>query len=342
MSELCARDFDQVLAGGQQQFGLVSIGPTGQFVQFIVAVVVMIGEVPRVDRIESGVEGFGVPDPTEGQHSRFIQCIQAECGAIAVDQPGWLEGDFGNSFVVDPCRQPIFELLVAIGIDLIDSCQDDERGTPECREWFSEQSARQKVSVSERAGGVDQDDVEASSEASVLEPVVEDQYITVVLGDGLSGTGHSVGVLDVRCPGAECFEQSFFVVARIGPAIGVIVWPSVATTKQSDLMSGVGQMVCQPGDQWSLAGATGGQVADTQDRDISRVCRECIGVVGEVSGRDGGVVGPFGEPQQGSEPSGNRATAFSGDQCTEVGFVHGEGDTRIGRGRPAGMVSCRG
>src|SRR5438552_2019250 len=120
------------------------------------------------------------------------------------------------------------------------------------------------MAVAPRVGGVEQHEVEVTSEAAMLEAIVEKEHFALEFFHGGDREGGAVGPLQVGHVGQVLFEHQGLVVEA----------PLAAVTTAEDGDAAVA--LPEPGgdilDAGRLAGAAGGEVADADNGNGGALC----------------------------------------------------------------------
>jgi hypothetical protein len=76
------------------------------------------------------------------------------------------------------------------------------------------------VPVSPGIQSVDENDVQITAQASMLEPVIGNQNVRLIIRYTLLCSSNSITVLNVRYPGTEAGQHPFFVIPPVGLGMG--------------------------------------------------------------------------------------------------------------------------
>src|SRR3954468_20827665 len=106
--------------------------------------------------------------------------------------PGGLWREFGDS---------LSDRRALGGRDCIGATQTDSMCAGEAGEWLAQRAAGEDVVEAERLQRVEQNDVEVTREAAVLEAIVEDNHVRIVITDSVISGRDPIAILDVRHAG---------------------------------------------------------------------------------------------------------------------------------------------
>jgi hypothetical protein len=178
--------------------------------------------------------------------------------------------------------------------------EEDEVGALEGVGRFAQNAAGKDVAVAEGILSVDEEEVEAVTEAEVLVAVVEEEGVGAVVADGVPGGFDAVGVDEDGDAGEVAGEHEGLVAGlgrveqhrfsvrnnagrRRGAAGEKTVGEAseerlgdgfVAAAKDGDAAPGLLQGAGEFFDDGSFAGATDGEIADADDQGTNRVTAE--------------------------------------------------------------------
>src|SRR4051794_40824610 len=106
--------------------------------------------------------------------------------------PGGLWREFGDS---------LSDRRALGGRDCVGATQTDSMCAGEAGEWLAQRAAGEDVIEAERLERVEENDVEVTREAAVLEAIVENNRTRIAVMDSFFSGGDPIAILDVRHAG---------------------------------------------------------------------------------------------------------------------------------------------
>ena len=144
-----------------------------------------------------------------------------------------------------------------VNIDQVGPGQHDEVSPSQGFQRLPEQASGQDTTQPERLEGIDQDDVEVPSQATMLEAIIEYQDLGLQLLDRDPRGLDPVAILEVRDVGEVLLQDTTFVVESMDLL--------VAATQDRHPLVVSAEPSSHPLDHGCLAGAADGQVPDGDD-----------------------------------------------------------------------------
>ena len=194
-------DADGIFFGGDHHFRAGSFGSIDKVNDFLLSIAVVIGEVVFGDEFstelfEEVFETFRAGDSGEGCDLLAVEKRKFLFFAVGKKFDQMLRfvaafNDFSSAGVTaeEPFQMSVFMSPVGLG-------EKDIVGTTDIFDRFTQDTARQDVTVAEWIGGIDQYDVDVRLEPEVLETIIEDDDIGFKFVDGMDAGFYPVFIDD--------------------------------------------------------------------------------------------------------------------------------------------------
>lgn len=307
-------------------------------------------------------EGFGDGDTADGGDVFVFEEVEGFLfvgdEVFEVKRAVGALDDFGGAVVfADTLDEFVIGFAIAFG--------DEDVGCPaQVLGWLTESATGEEIFVSKGSEAVDEDDVEAMTEAKVLEAIVEEDGIDFVFADGGEAAFDAILIDEdddvfeiVRehvwfiAGGAGVEEEGFAVGDEPGWVDGGFSFDFifealaegrfdalVSAAEDCDFASAVGEGFSELFDDGGFSGAADGEVSDGDDEaaEIS-FAEDAIAIQGEAEA-DGTIVDVGEAVEAGAEDGGTGAlSAFQNDVDGELLEIFLPLTHRVGLGCRCGL-----
>ncbi len=190
-------------------------------------------------------------------------------------------------------------------------------GATQSSQRFPQQASRQQPVMAKRTGGIQQDEVQLSMQATMLQAIIHDNHIEWVAAEQLPGGKTTVRVLHMRDAWNQQLKHLLFIVAAICRSV-------ISATDDSRGMSQLLQTLAEHRDNRRFPGTAGRQITHADDGHCCLVNGQQAIVVEGVANRGDQSV-EAGDGGQHHALSGRPQSAVcSADQSEKPGLIHGD------------------
>ena len=171
--------------------------------------------------------------------------------------------------------------------------------------------------MAKRTGGIQQDEVQLSMQATMLQAIIHDNHIEWVAAEQLPGCMQAVRVLHMRDAWNQQFKDLLFIVAAICRSV-------ISATDDSRVMSQLLQTLAEHSDDRSFPGTSGRQIAHADDGNCCLMSGQQTAVVEGIANGGDQTIDAGEGGQYGALDGGPQSAVCSADQSEKPGLIHGD------------------